>query len=187
LDITGVVPRVPSPVAVPGGLQFKSLSAGGLTTCGIATDDLTYCWGQTFLGQTGTGLASPTQNLVTTPTRVVTLEQFVQLALGVQHACALTADGRAFCWGNNNYGQLGATTTVICGNPAQNTVLADCSKTPIAVNTALRFTALTAGFFHTCGLVANGDVYCWGYNAYGQLGAGDTQAKSGLVKVISLR
>jgi alpha-tubulin suppressor-like RCC1 family protein len=178
----------PSPVAVPGGLQFKSLSAGGLTTCGIALDDRTYCWGYTGLGQTGTGVASPAQLLVTTPAQVTTSEQFVQLALGVQHACALTADGRAFCWGNNDRGLLGATTTVICGDPAYpSSVLVGCSPVPIPVNTALRFTALTGGFFHTCGLVANGDVYCWGANDYGQLGVGDKQNRSGLVKVISLR
>lgn len=188
LNITTGGSTGPSPVAVSGGLQFKSLSAGGMTTCGIALDDRTYCWGNTGVGQTGTGLASPTQNLVTTPTQVVTSEQFVQLALGVQHACALTADGRAFCWGNNNRGQVGATTTVTCGDPTNpNVVLYDCSTVPIAVNTALRFTALTGGFFHTCGLVANGDVYCWGANDAGQLGGGDTQTRSGLVKVISLR
>ncbi|MBW8772650.1 MAG: Ig-like domain-containing protein, partial [Gemmatimonadetes bacterium] len=152
LDVTGVAQRVPSPVAVPGGLKFKSLSAGGSTTCGIALDDFTYCWGYTYLGQTGTGIASPTQNLVTTPTRVVTSEQFVQIALGVQHSCALTADGRAFCWGVNDHGQLAATTTVICGDPAiPSAVLAPCSPTPIAVNTALRFTALAASIWHTCG------------------------------------
>jgi alpha-tubulin suppressor-like RCC1 family protein len=177
----------PAPVAVLGE-QFKSLSAGGTTTCGIALDDRTYCWGITGVGQTGTGLASPAQNIVTTPTQVVTSEQFVQLALGVQHGCALTADGRAFCWGNNNRGQLGATTTVICGDPTiPGELLVGCSPVPIAVSTALRFTALTGGFFHTCGLVANGDVYCWGANDYGQLGVGDKQTRSGLVKVISLR
>jgi alpha-tubulin suppressor-like RCC1 family protein len=185
MDITGGGQRVPSPVALPGGLQFKSLSAGGNNACGIAFDDATYCWGYSYFGQTGTGL---TQTFVTTPTRIVTSEQFVQLALGVQHACALTADGRAFCWGLNDRGQLGATTTVICGDTtSQSAVLAACSPTPIAVNTTLRFTALAAGFFHTCGLVAGGDVYCWGSNEHGQLGAGDTQSRSGLVKVISLR
>jgi hypothetical protein len=118
----------------------------------------------------------------------VTSDQFVQLALGVEHACALTADGRAFCWGLNDRGQLGATTTVICGDSTiQSAVLAACSPTPVAVNTALRFTALAAGFFHTCGLVASGEVYCWGSNEHGQLGGGDTQTRSGLVKVISLR
>ena len=189
MDVTtGSAQQRPSPVAVPGGLKFKSLAAGGITTCGIAVDDLTYCWGYTYLGQTGTGIASPTQNLVTTPTVVATPEKFVQIAFGVQHGCALTADGRAFCWGVNDNGQLGATTTVICGDPAiQNAVLAPCSPTPIGVNTTLRFTALSAGMWHTCGLVANGDVYCWGNNDRGQLGAGDTGSKSGLVKVVSLR
>ncbi|HEX7978895.1 MAG TPA: Ig-like domain-containing protein [Gemmatimonadaceae bacterium] len=187
-DITGGPQRVPSPVAVPGGLQFKSLAAGGSNTCGIALDDRTYCWGYTYFGQTGTGIASPTQNFVTTPTPVATAEQFVQVAVGVEQSCGLTADGRTFCWGQNNYGQLGATTSVVCGDPAsQGAALSDCSPSPVQVNTAVRFTALTAGFFHVCGLVANGDVYCWGYNDYGQLGGGDAQAKSGLVKVISLR
>jgi len=188
LDIVGNWARVPAPVAVSGGLRFKSLAAGGLNTCGIAQDDFTYCWGYTWYGQTGTGIASPTNNVVWTPTRVVTLERFTQLGLGVEHACGLTSDGRTFCWGLNDNGQLGATTTITCGDPSiPNAALGPCSPTPIAVNTPLRFTAITAGFFHTCGLVANGDVYCWGGNSEGQLGGGSASAKSGLVKVISLR
>lgn len=188
LDITGNVSRVPAPVAVPGGFRFKILAAGGLNTCGVAEDDFAYCWGQSWFGETGTGNASPGRYLVTSPTRVTTLERFVQFALGLRHGCGLTADGRVFCWGLNDSGELGATTSVICGDPSiPNAALGSCSPTPIAVTTQLRFTAITAGAFHTCGLVANGDVYCWGGNAEGQLGAGYVSPRAGVVKVISLR
>jgi alpha-tubulin suppressor-like RCC1 family protein len=57
----------------------------------------------------------------------------------------------------------------------------------VKVNTLLRFTALAAGYSHTCGLVASGDAYCWGRNAQGQLGAGDTTLRRSPVKVISTR
>jgi alpha-tubulin suppressor-like RCC1 family protein len=159
-----------------------------LNTCGVAEDSFAYCWGESWFGETGTGNASPGRYVVTSPTRVTTLERFVQIALGLRHGCGLTADGRVFCWGFNDNGELGATTSVICGDPSiPNAALGSCSPIPIAVNTQLRFTAITAGGFHTCGLVANGDVYCWGDNAEGQLGAGYVSPKAGVVKVISLR
>ena len=75
--------------------------------------------------------------------------------------CGLTADGTAYCWGENANGQLG--TTINNGTQSGN-------PTVTAVATTLKFASLTAGSFHTCGLTASGTAYCWGYNAFGQLG-----------------
>lgn len=78
---------------------------------------------------------------------------------GGDHACALDSAGQAFCWGSNDYGQLG------------NGTLTD-SPTPTAVAGGLTFQSIKAGHFLTCGVTTGGDGYCWGYNQWGQVGTG---------------
>jgi alpha-tubulin suppressor-like RCC1 family protein len=78
--------------------------------------------------------------------------------------------GALYCWGLNDHGQLGD------GTPATR-------RTPTPVSGNLSFVEVTAGVefiaggSHTCGRVASGAVYCWGMNAYGQLGDGTTADK----------
>ena len=120
---------------------------------------------------------------------MVTLEHFVAIAAGEHHTCAATADGRAFCWGLNDRGQLGSATTEMCGDRSAgpSATISPCSSVPRPVNTALRFVGLGLGIWHSCGLQANGEVYCWGANDQGQLGTGDTGARATPAKVVSVR
>ena len=77
------------------------------------------------------------------------------------HACALTTAGGVKCWGNNLFGQLGNGTTTFS------------SPVPVDVSgLAGGVTAIDSGFGHTCAVMSNRGVKCWGGNAYGQLGAG---------------
>jgi alpha-tubulin suppressor-like RCC1 family protein len=71
----------------------------------------------------------------------------------------LTSTGAAYCWGRNLDGEL--------GNGSR-----DNGGVPIAVNTQLRFTHISAGTTHTCGMSTMGEAYCWGRNETGQLGVG---------------
>jgi len=96
---------------------------------------------------------------------------FVSVAAGEYHSCGLTRDGAAYCWGLNMHGELGAASTDQCSVGRQKV---PCARRPIAVTGELRFTAVAVGSFHTCGLTAQGEAYCWGENAAGQLGSGDT-------------
>jgi alpha-tubulin suppressor-like RCC1 family protein len=82
------------------------------------------------------------------------------ISAGGNHTCAV-ADGRAFCWGYNVYGQLGNNSTTDTSVP----VAVDTSGV-LASNT---ITAISAGLWHTCA-VADGRAYCWGSNASGELG-----------------
>ena len=82
---------------------------------------------------------------------------------GEEHTCALRAGGKAYCWGANDWGQLG------------NGTWTDASL-PGTVETSERFASLTAGGFHTCGLTETGIGYCWGSNQDGQLGAASGEA-----------
>jgi alpha-tubulin suppressor-like RCC1 family protein len=95
---------------------------------------------------------------------------FSALSTGGRHTCALDA-GTAYCWGFNNFGQLGDATT-------------DPRLFPAPVVGGLSFASVSAGIRHTCGLTATGAAYCWGWNDWGQLGDGSTTDRHAPVAVL---
>ena len=162
------------PIPVVGNLDFVSVTAGGAHTCGIIPGGKAYCWGLDASGQLGYDrfIRSTTPIPVKDTIGGVQL-RFDTLALGLAHTCGLLADGTAYCWGSNSDGQLGTGS------------IGGVSGVPVAVATALRFTALTADGVHTCGLTTTGQTYCWGGNASGQLGSGGTAASGVPVHIAS--
>jgi alpha-tubulin suppressor-like RCC1 family protein len=147
----------PTPEAVTG-ITFATLAAGGSHPCGLTSAGVAYCWGWNGSGQLGTTSNNGTETANPTPQAVSGNRTFAALAVGGEHTCGLTGAGIAYCWGNNDYGQLGTAPT------------AGAHPTPQAVGGGLSFVALSAGIIHTCGLSAAGTVYCWGQNFFGQLG-----------------
>ena len=147
-----------APTRVVGGLHFATIAAGFFSTCAVTTGGDGYCWGNGTFGELGTGdTLSASQ-----PTRVAGNHQFASLSGGAIHQCGITVDGTALCWGTNSSGQLGDGS-------------GEARLTPTPVVGGLHFTALRSHransiFGSTCGLTAAGDVYCWGWNANGQLG-----------------
>jgi alpha-tubulin suppressor-like RCC1 family protein len=190
-------------------MQFASLSAGYMHTCGLTPAGAAFCWGDNSRGQLGTGGAStdlpaPVAGGLTftaissgidtsrsaasqtagalrssftcglsggaaycwgagigapgTPTLVGGGLSFTQISAGGAHACALTQDGTAYCWGYDGDDQLG-------NGPGPSS-----SVTPVAVGGGLRFTNIAAGRRHTCGTATDGLAYCWGSDVYGALG-----------------
>jgi alpha-tubulin suppressor-like RCC1 family protein/tRNA A-37 threonylcarbamoyl transferase component Bud32 len=89
----------------------------------------------------------------------------VSIVAGGLHTCLVAVDGRAFCWGGNDRGQVG----VVGG-----TRLA----TPAAIGAELRFTAVAPGLAHSCAIARGGALWCWGENDHGQLGDRTTSARS---------
>src|SRR5438309_3545072 len=137
-----------------------SVSAGGAHSCGVSTFRAGYCWGFQFLGDTGGGGS-------TTPVAVQGGFSFTAITSGLatgdsveSHSCGLTMTGDAYCWGLNDFGQLGNGTRT-------------AGFTPQRVSGGLSFTAIAAGGLHTCGLIAGGTAYCWGLDGDGQVGDSD--------------
>jgi alpha-tubulin suppressor-like RCC1 family protein len=92
--------------------------------------------------------------------------QFV--SSGGDHTCAIKANGNAYCWGSNRYGQLGvAVGDTVCG---AGTSQFRCSPAPMQVQPGVKFTSISAGARHTCALTTAREAYCWGANDDGQVG-----------------
>ena len=150
-----------APVLVSGGRAFTTLAAGTSHTCGITSAGSAYCWGSNSFAEIGDG----TSTNRTTPTAVGGGFAFAALAGGESHTCGVTTTALAYCWGRNLEGQLGL------GTSTQN------ETAPRAVIGGQVFSAVVAGQLHTCGLTPAGAAFCWGRNAFGQLGDGTTSVR----------
>jgi alpha-tubulin suppressor-like RCC1 family protein len=146
----------PTPVEVAGGRRYRQLRAGHTHACAVTLAEVTFCWGDNAYGQLGIGFASST----TAPVRVKTGGLvFRQVFAGGWHTCGLTAEKRVWCWGRNDFGQLGDGARGI-------------GLSPLAVAGGHAFTQLSAGLIHTCGVTTAGVAYCWGRGFRGALGDG---------------
>jgi alpha-tubulin suppressor-like RCC1 family protein len=144
------------PTRVAGSLAFTVVETGGESTCAIATDGTAYCWGYNSRGQLGIG-DSPMRSLVPAP--VAGDLTFISVAVGVFHACGITVDGSAYCWGEGQSGELGTGGT-------------ERHSTPVRVAGDIEFRAVTANGATTCGLATTNVAHCWGWNYFGQTGTG---------------
>jgi alpha-tubulin suppressor-like RCC1 family protein len=164
-----------SPDGQPQATTAATLAIGGRHGCRITTDGRTRCWGRADAGQLGIGVTP----LRSTPVEVASGEtRFASVAAGGLHSCALTADGQAWCWGQNDVGQAGlpAAITIACGEPIHGW---QCVPSPHPLETTLRFSALVAGGSNTCGFARDGAIYCWGSNGAGQLGPATAESCDG--------
>ena len=144
-----------TPGLVAGGLAFTQIEARSARGCGLGPGGVVYCWGIRRPGYD--------DRLSVVPIPEPAAPSLVDITEGGQHTCGLTSTGEAWCWGANDYGQLGNGSIGIEG----------FDEPPSQVAGGLTFTSLSAGIFHTCGIVVSGDAYCWGANGSGSLGVGN--------------
>jgi alpha-tubulin suppressor-like RCC1 family protein len=106
-------PTTPKPVAP--GLKFLSVSVGAGVACGLIENGAALCWGDHLRGALGDGRMRNPDNASDrprmTPAPVLGDRAFETVAAAWYRACGLTAEGVAYCWGKNDYGQLGDGTT----------------------------------------------------------------------------
>jgi alpha-tubulin suppressor-like RCC1 family protein len=98
-----------TPIAATGGHSYQAVVAANRTICALATSGSVYCWGSNTSGQFGNG-EQPNVAQVT-PTLSANSMQLVKVTLGWQHACGITSDATAYCWGINSFGALGDSST----------------------------------------------------------------------------
>jgi len=135
-----------------------SVSAGAGYTCALLSSGSVMCWGYNHNGQLGNGTTIGSN--VPVFVSGITTATAITANVGGEHTCALLSSGSVMCWGRNHNGQLGDGTTT-------------GSNVPVFVSGITTATAITAGGApHTCALLSDGSIECWGYNGYGQLGDG---------------
>jgi alpha-tubulin suppressor-like RCC1 family protein len=169
-----------TPVRVLGGLRFNSVVAGGAFTCGVTTEHKAYCWGYNLDHNLGDGTATHRSKPVAVLgglafREVIAGGGFIDDAQATEttpaHACGVTTDEEAYCWGSNLDGQLGIGHT---GIPVSH---------PVAVAGGLRFRQVIASNDFSCGVTTASVAYCWGDNEFGQLGVGSGAGSEAPAKV----
>lgn len=121
------------------------------------------CWGLNSSGEVGNGSLSQ-QILRPTAVTNTTGGTFIGGDAGYGHTCTLRSSGGAYCWGRNDFGQLGNGTTTK-------------STVPKLVSGGITWRQISTGWFHTCGIDNIGVAYCWGQGTFGKLGNGGTANK----------
>lgn len=140
-----------APVGYPAALH--GVSAGHLFACGVDASGTGVCWGSNGDGELGRG-AQGTPGSMEPPAPVSGALVFDRVAAGSQHACGLTTDGLAYCWGDNTWGQLGDGTT-------------DRALAPVAVLGGEEYLDIDADLGITCAVRADGTAACWGIGNLG--------------------
>ena len=149
-----------TPVLINAGTSYSQVAVGGGHTCAVvASTGALHCFGFNFYGQLGNGNTSNQSS----PVVVNAGTSYSQVTAGVYHTCALVAStGALQCFGYNSTGQLGN------GNTSNQ-------SSPVAINAGTFYSKIAAGGYHTCAVITStGALQCWGFNASGQLGNGNT-------------
>jgi len=167
---------------IVGDFDFKAPTSGATTgvltsgfehSCAVTTAGGVKCWGGDDDNQLGNGTAGPSS----TPVDVTGLTSGVATVASAPwgfHTCAVTTSGGVRCWGLNSTGQLGNGTTAP-------------STTAVAVPSLTSgITAVATTNGSSCALTTAGGVKCWGRNAEGQLGRGNTAGSLTPVDVTGL-
>jgi alpha-tubulin suppressor-like RCC1 family protein len=149
----------PTPTTVPLPSAATAVATGKNHACAVLADHTVMCWGAADHGAIGT----VTDGGVSTPYPVQDIAA-TALAAGEASTCAITLTGTVACWGGNAGGQLGrgdAGTAAIDPVPAL-----------VSLPANLRAVQIASAVGSTCALLSDRSVWCWGDNAYGELGTG---------------
>ncbi len=165
----GDAPAEMPPPAVDVGGSAVAITAGGNHTCVILADGSVRCWGGGSGGRLGSGSPlnigeAPGQM---PPPAVPLGGRAVAISAGTQHTCAVLEGGSVRCWGAGASGELGN------GDDTVNIGDAPGEMPPPPVNVGGSAVAVSAGVGHTCALLVDRTVRCWGDGASGQLGKSD--------------
>jgi alpha-tubulin suppressor-like RCC1 family protein len=154
-----------TPVDMQGLIsKVAKIAAGWGHTCALTDGGGVKCWGNNQYGQLGYGQPAD-YRLTAVDVFELTFGAAAASAGGGQ-TCALTPGGGILCWGNNKYGQLGDGT-------------GEKRNVPTAVAGITQGAAkVVTGWNHTCAVMGNGELQCWGWNYYGQLGNGNRTSQS---------
>lgn len=146
---------------------WASVSASLFHTCAIRVDGSLWCWGSNIAGELGDG----TTKSRTRPVRVHAEGTWASVDTGWAYTCGVQTDATLWCWGNNYRGKLGNG-----GNGGHRAL-------PLQVGSDNDWATVSTGRDHTCGTRADGTLWCWGDDYYGQVGDGKKKNRGFPVQV----
>jgi alpha-tubulin suppressor-like RCC1 family protein len=153
-DNTNILRQTPRQ-EITSNTNWKQIAGGQSHTAAIKTDGTLWCWGFNSTGQLGdntiTARSTPRQEITSST-------NWKQVAGGVSHTAAIKTDGTLWCWGINSSGQLGDNTLVSRSTPRQE------------ITSSTNWKQVSGGQSHTAAIKTDGTLWCWGFNAYGQIG-----------------
>jgi hypothetical protein len=139
-----------------------SIAVGNAHSCSVNQDAKVYCWGNNNAGQLGDGTITNKSS----PTLVLGINNAEHIELGNGFSCAMLIQEAPKCWGYNASGQLGV------GNSGGSLY------SPTSVVNLGEANSISLGNSHSCAVVFNGSLKCWGDNSAGQLGDSTTFSRS---------
>lgn len=153
--------RVSSPTAtVDLGGSAVHVACGYRHVCVLLNTSKVVCWGDNSWAAIGNGQRSTEP--VLTPTEPLNLGSVVQIDAGSDYNCAILSDDAGVkCWGQNGGGN--------CGFKGEGIILSPRSLSDFQ---GISLRSISTGLWHTCVVLTNGTVGCWGGNNYGQMGIG---------------
>ncbi len=157
------------PVRLGAGRTALAIASGGAHTCAVLDDGAVRCWGRGDDGQLGYGSVGnvgddETPDLIG-PVDLGAGRRAVAIAAGDRHTCAVLDDGTVRCWGLGAAGRLGYANVQSIGDTET-----PAAAGPVYLGLGRTARAITAGDDHTCALLDDGGVRCWGDGGYGRLG-----------------
>ena len=149
--------------------HVTQIDAGEEHTCALFSGGDVRCWGRGEAGRLGYGNTNDVGDNET-PASVGNVDigaPAVKISAGGSHTCAILIDGKVRCWGSGAFGQLGYGNTENIGDDEPPSSAGDVSLSGTALH-------ISAGRFHTCVVLSDNSVQCWGDGASGRLGYGNT-------------
>ncbi|MBK8010305.1 MAG: hypothetical protein IPK13_03095 [Deltaproteobacteria bacterium] len=159
------------------GNQVIQVAARDTHMCALRMDGTLWCSGQNFQGTLGRGFTSPSEAVPAQAGVEQLGNHVVSMAIGQSLSCALKDDGTVWCWGQNDFGQVGdGTTNTYPSTPVQTGVN----------ELGNQVLSISAGYYHACAVKTDRTVWCWGRNLDGEVGDGTTAQFRSLPVMVSL-
>lgn len=170
-------------VAVSLGGKATAISAGESHVCAILDNGSVKCWGAGDRGQLGQddkasrGSQPSDMGDALPPINLGAGIKAIRISAGGAHTCAVLEDHSVKCWGSNSDGQLGLGLPAGEDQGDEPDEMANLPTVDLGLGPDKEVVEIAAGRYHTCALLSDGSVKCWGMNLVGQLGLGDTSSR----------